>query len=81
MSSAASTRLALTGFLKRMLLRSVPDMTQGCCGTYARDPWIFTRPPVPRSSPRTAARREDLPAPGHPYVTKAGRPLSWVMRC
>lgn len=53
-------------FLKRMLSRSVPDMTQGCCGTYAREPWILTVPQVPRSSPRTAARRDDLPAASSP---------------
>ena len=55
----------VTCFLKRMLSRSVPDMTQGCWGTYAREPWIFTRPLLPRSSPRMAASRDDFPAAPH----------------
>ena len=67
-----------TCFLKRMLSRKVPDMTHGCCGTYAREPWIFTLPLMPRTSPRMAASRDDLPASALILVQRRQRGLARI---
>ena len=51
-----------------MLSLTVPEKTQGICGTYATVPLNATVPLIVGSSPRIAINREDFPLPTGPVT-------------